>query len=388
VNAVADMGWSAPAKVQAGYAGRGELGPDLSIKLPSREILVTVRELDERGRPGRAFITQTDYLPHTERATVNKSFTASGRLEVTLTRGWEQHPVLSQRDTGRSTLEDQLPALIRVLEIGLAEADWARKEEERRSEIREDRWKEVKKEAFVHVADERNAKRLLTELDSRDAAAAMRAYADEIDARDSALEAPAARAARRWAEWIREHAERTDPLNGPSAQSMSPRSGSSPKHSKSTHALRRLGAAARTLTPNRPTGNDDRPSLAMKGTVSLRGQRRVLAKRQRVLIDRTQEANPAIRVGSRRSAWRPRRSCTIFSPDARSSSARGRSAGGSQAQAPRHLAGRRGYCRLAAASGGGLHRRPPAHRRHQQPQELTLRTADAPAERHCTVFSP
>src|SRR5450756_1999105 len=75
--------------------------------------LVTVRELDERGRPGSAFITQTDYLTRTERTTVNKSFTASGRLEVTLTRGWEQHPVLSQRDTGKSTLEDQLPALIR-----------------------------------------------------------------------------------------------------------------------------------------------------------------------------------------------------------------------------------------------------------------------------------
>src|SRR5277367_5213378 len=39
---------------------------------------------------------------------------------------------------------------------------WARKEEERRSVIREDRWKEVKKEAFVHVAYERNAKRLRT----------------------------------------------------------------------------------------------------------------------------------------------------------------------------------------------------------------------------------
>jgi hypothetical protein len=102
-----------------------------------------------------------------------------------------------------------------VLEIGQAEADWARKEEERRSEIREDRWKEVKKEAFVHVAYERYAKRLLTELDSRDTAAPMRAYADEIDARALALEAPAARAAREWAEWIRKHAERTDLLNGP-----------------------------------------------------------------------------------------------------------------------------------------------------------------------------
>jgi hypothetical protein len=92
VNAVAEMGWSAPAKVQGGYAGRGEPGPDLSIKLPSREFQVTIRELDERGRLGRAFISQTDYLTRTERTTVNKSFTASGRLEVTLTPGMGAAP--------------------------------------------------------------------------------------------------------------------------------------------------------------------------------------------------------------------------------------------------------------------------------------------------------
>lgn len=214
VNAVTEMGWSAPAKVQASYAGRGEPRPGLSVKLPSREILVTVRELSERGRPGRAFTDQTDYLTRTERTTVNKNFAASGRLEVTLTRGWEQRPVLSQRDSGRSTLEDQLPALIRVLEIGKAEAEWARKEEERRADIRKDRWEEVRKEAFVRVAYERHAERLRSGLDRRDAAAAMRTYADEIDAHAAALEAPAARAAREWAAWIREHAERTDPLNG------------------------------------------------------------------------------------------------------------------------------------------------------------------------------
>ena len=73
VNAVAEMGWSAPAKVQAGYAGRGEPGPDLSIRLPSREFQVAIRELDERGRPGRAFTIQTDYLTRTERTTVKTS---------------------------------------------------------------------------------------------------------------------------------------------------------------------------------------------------------------------------------------------------------------------------------------------------------------------------
>ncbi|HEV3380689.1 MAG TPA: hypothetical protein VG142_06885 [Trebonia sp.] len=190
VNAAAEMGWSAPAKVQTGYTGRGEPSPELSIKLPSYEIRVTVRELDDRGRPGHAFITQTDYLTRTERTTVNKSFMASGRLEVTLTQEWEQRPVLTQCDTGKSTLEDQLPALIRVLEIDKAEAEWARKEEERRADIRKERWEEVRKEAFVRVAYERNAARLRGELDSRDAAVAMRVYADEIDARAAALEAP------------------------------------------------------------------------------------------------------------------------------------------------------------------------------------------------------
>ena len=112
------MGWWAPAKVQADYAGRSGQGPDLSTKLPSREILVAIRELDERGRPGRAFITQTDYLTRRERTTVNKSFTASGKLEVTVTRGWEQHPVLSQRDTGKSTLEHRLPGLTPLTACG------------------------------------------------------------------------------------------------------------------------------------------------------------------------------------------------------------------------------------------------------------------------------
>ena len=126
---------------------------------------------------------------------MNRSFTASGRLEVTLARGWEHHPVLSQRDTGKSTLEDQLPALIRVIEISKAEADWAQKEEGRRADIRKERWEEVKNEAFARVTHERNAERVLAELDRRNAAAAMRAYADEIDARAVALEDPAGREA-------------------------------------------------------------------------------------------------------------------------------------------------------------------------------------------------
>jgi hypothetical protein len=43
----------------------------------------------------------------------------------------------------------------------------------------------------------------------------MRAYADEIAAHAAGLEASDALAAHEWADWIRQHAERTDPLNGP-----------------------------------------------------------------------------------------------------------------------------------------------------------------------------
>jgi hypothetical protein len=173
------MDWSAPAKVQAGY-------------------------------------TQTDYLTRTERTTVNKSFTASGRLEVTLTRGWEQHQVLSQRDTGKSTLEDQLPALIRLLEIDKAEAGWARQEEERRSEIREERWKEVRRRPSSVWPTS-----AIPSGPSPSSTAAMPqrpcARTPTRSTRTAALPTPAAQAAHGWAEWIREHAERTDPLNGPAA---------------------------------------------------------------------------------------------------------------------------------------------------------------------------
>jgi hypothetical protein len=69
------------------------VSPGLSIRLPSREVTVTVRELDERGRTGLAFVTETDYYTREQRTKPNKSFAASGRLEVTLSRG---------RRTGRS----------------------------------------------------------------------------------------------------------------------------------------------------------------------------------------------------------------------------------------------------------------------------------------------
>lgn len=104
-----------------------------------------------------------------------------------------------------------------MLEVGEAEAEWARKEEkrkkeeERRAAIHQDRWAEVKGKPSY----QRNADRLVADLARRDTAAAMRTYADEIAAHAARLDSSDARAARERADRIRQHAERTDSLNGP-----------------------------------------------------------------------------------------------------------------------------------------------------------------------------
>lgn len=87
--------------------------------------------------------------------------------------------------------------------------------EARRSEIRKVRWHEVRKEAFTALTQERNAEKLRDELTRREAAAAMREYANEIDAAAAHSTDPDSDSAHEWANWIRQHAETTDPLNGP-----------------------------------------------------------------------------------------------------------------------------------------------------------------------------
>lgn len=214
VSAATEMGWKV-SRPHSAYTGHKEVSPDLALGLPSSEVVVTVREIDQRGRTGFAFTTGTEYYARVQTTTANRDFLASGRLELTLTKPWEQQPILRLFDTDEATLEQQLPTFIQRLEISEAEALWAREEEERRAEIRKVRWHEVRKEAFAALTQQRNAERLRDELARRDAAAAMRGYADEIDAAAAQSTDLDSEAAHEWANWIRQHAEATDPLNGP-----------------------------------------------------------------------------------------------------------------------------------------------------------------------------
>lgn len=214
VAATTKVGWKVTGRPRNESYGSGRPDPDLILRLPSQDLVVSIRELDKRGRRATAFITQTDYYTHTTRTIANKNFEASGKLEIKLTKKWEDQTVLSIRDEPDTPLENQLPTLIRTLEIAEAEGEWAHKEEERRAEIRKVRWEEVKQEAFVKVAYDRNAAQLRDQIDRRHAAVAMRKYADEIDSRTEELTEPARTEAIKWSAWIRQHADRTDPLNG------------------------------------------------------------------------------------------------------------------------------------------------------------------------------
>lgn len=196
------------------WYGSNRPDPDLVLRLPSQELVVSMREPDQRGRRATAFVTQTDYYTNTTRTIANKSFEPSGKLEIKLSKKWEDQTVLSMRDEPGAPLENQLPTLIRTLEIAEAEAEWTHKEEERRAEIRKVRWEEVKQEAFVMVAYDRNAAQLCDQIERWHAAATMREYADEMDSRTEKLAEPARTEAIKWSAWIRQHADRTDPFNG------------------------------------------------------------------------------------------------------------------------------------------------------------------------------
>lgn len=214
ISAATEVGWKIPPKMRQWSRAPGDPVPDLSLQLPSRELFLTVRELDERGRRVQAYVTETDYYPRTTRTIANSHFQASGKLEVTVTKMWTDDAILSVCDTPDASIEEQLPTLIHKLEIAEAEADWSHQEEMRRSEARQTRWEEVKKEAFTKLTYERNAEMLRDQLERRQAAATMRAYADEVDAQADQLDESVRDEAREWSAWIRQHAESTDPING------------------------------------------------------------------------------------------------------------------------------------------------------------------------------
>jgi hypothetical protein len=75
--AATTVGWKVTGRPPNEGYGRNQPDPDLILRLPSRELVVSIRELDRRGRRATAFITETDYYRRTVRTIADKNFDAS-----------------------------------------------------------------------------------------------------------------------------------------------------------------------------------------------------------------------------------------------------------------------------------------------------------------------
>jgi hypothetical protein len=216
ISATSELGWKTPSKMHNMSVRQGEFSPDLSLRLPSRELLVTICELDQSGRRVQAYTTERDYYTRTERTTANKGFQASGKLEVVIKKPWEDQTVLSLRDTVGAPLEDQLPSLIRELadrrsRSGLVSPGGIATFQDPRDPLG------TGEAGSVHEALLRTQCRAAsgpTGTIGRPPQTCERTT-DEIDCRLRQFAGSEEEKAREWAAWIRQHADRTDPINGP-----------------------------------------------------------------------------------------------------------------------------------------------------------------------------
>ncbi|NTW38632.1 MAG: hypothetical protein HGA44_01895 [Cellulomonadaceae bacterium] len=203
-------------------AGRNEDDFDLTIDTGELRHHVLIRERNSKNpRDHRAYVsTHWDVyrgVAETQAKLVRSSaFESTGELILEL----EQHSgqadtrARSWKDTKARTLDEQLPELMRTLDVAQAERDWESQETRRRQELKDARWKQVRATALEAYLYDMHAKRLEDELNRRDAVERMRAYADLVEVRSRDVDARRGAEALAWVGWIRSHAESIDPLEG------------------------------------------------------------------------------------------------------------------------------------------------------------------------------
>lgn len=169
VNASLQRGWKVRHQGATASMYDGERqASDVEVVLPRLGVQVLVHELDQRGRTGRAFTAEHDHSGSSDKVLPSRWFQGSGRLQVTVSRyGWDTAPILQIRDESKTTVEDQVPSLVRALEIQGAEAEWEQRERQRKSTLREERRLEIYTEAVVKVREERNAEQATAQLEAR-----------------------------------------------------------------------------------------------------------------------------------------------------------------------------------------------------------------------------
>lgn len=183
-----------------------------TVKIAGEDLSVALKEQRTRVQtvsPEDAAQLKYDW----QRATPATRWEFDGRLAVTIIgqrsgQGWA--------DRHRWTLESRLPRLVAALEELAEQLGDART---RAAEARQQRralWEEAVPAARERYVDEINRERLDEQLQGNDRASRLREYA-AVQHRAEALETPVREAVLEWSRWIREEADRCDPLHDPDA---------------------------------------------------------------------------------------------------------------------------------------------------------------------------
>lgn len=210
-DAVRTAGWGIDDRAPSGH---GERDPDLVLKLPIGRATATIYELDARDRRVSMYTERRDYSdPRVHVVTRNQRVEASGSLELAVAQEWGKETFAVARDHPGRPLEESLSELVHTLAVLAEEAKWAAAEEARRTHVRAERWTEVRAAAVLRVEEKKREEQLSSEMHRRETALRMLRYAAEVEEHATTMDPLAWAAAIRWAQWIRQHAVRTDPLD-------------------------------------------------------------------------------------------------------------------------------------------------------------------------------
>jgi hypothetical protein len=92
-------------------------------------------------------------------------FLPTGELRITVEEGYSRDGRQAEfRDSKRASLEEQLPGVLRELEIRAAEDAWCRQEEERKAREKQRRWERAMDHARRDFREARRAEVLRGQL--------------------------------------------------------------------------------------------------------------------------------------------------------------------------------------------------------------------------------
>ena len=202
-------------KKESRYVGRAETHTG-AVAIETGEVFacLTVRELPPNKGAARPYSEAWDPSKQEYVLRKNKAFEPTGVIEIEITVGVHGPQQTRFRDGKRRSLDEQLPSLLRQIEIQHREDEAARNAQERQKRLRRERWEAAMAQARLDIQEHHRATILDDQVQRWQRARAYEDYIHALAARTAELHDPAQRAgAEAWIEWATRYVHSVDPAN-------------------------------------------------------------------------------------------------------------------------------------------------------------------------------